>query len=204
MPNEDILLLDEVLEMVDNADDFAVSTCDCRSLDENCEFPTETCIRFNEEAKSIVALNRGKRLTREKMRELVINLDKKGLIHTGNKNWKVDGPKHLCSCCACCCYPFRAGVELELKGLWPRSYYVASFDASKCTQCGACVKRCQFGAWALDDVVKTEGKTRKNVVYDAERCWGCGLCANSCPSKAITMKSLGVSPYPRLELTHVH
>jgi ferredoxin len=197
LPNEDILLLEEVLEMVDAADDFAVATCNCRTLDQNCDFPTQTCIRFNDAAKRTVELDRGKMITKKKMKELIVNLDKKGLMHTGDKNWRINGLSNLCNCCTCCCYPFRAGIELELKELWPRSYYIAEHETGKCMHCGTCVKRCQFGAWEYSGMsVGVEGKLRNKVVYDHEKCWGCGLCANTCPSNTISMKELIVSKNP--------
>ena len=150
-------------------------------------------------------MGRGKRLSRDEMKDLIISLDKKGLMHTGNKNWKTMGLGLLCSCCTCCCYPFRAGIELELKGLWPKSYYIAEYNPKECTYCGLCVRRCRFGAWEHDGTsVEVRGKKRKNVIYDPEKCWGCGLCATTCAPDAIIMKALDVPISSQSEESHVH
>jgi NAD-dependent dihydropyrimidine dehydrogenase PreA subunit len=181
LPNEDILLLDEVLEMVDAAHDFAVIKCNCRALDQHCDYEVESCIRFDHEAIDLEKKGLGKKLTKEETRELIIQLNKAGHIHTGSNKWREEGLGHLCNCCNCCCYPFRAGVELGLEKMWPRSHFVANYDEDKCIQCGLCVRRCQFGAYTNQDEIN----------YDPEKCWGCGLCSDTCPSKAITMISLG-------------
>jgi ferredoxin len=87
--------------------------------------------------------------------------------------------------------PFRAGIELGFKGMLPRSHYIAVFDPGKCSYCGICMRRCQFGAWEHDGTtVKVNGKMKGNIVYNSEKCWSCGLRANTCPSDAITMKAL--------------
>jgi ferredoxin len=189
--DEDILLLDEVLDRVEAAHDFAVTDCDCRSITGNCDFPTETCLRFNEDAERIIDQGRGRRLTKEEMKELVLDIDKMGLIHQGIKNWKETGEWSICSCCACCCYPLRGGLHADLKGIWPKSYYIAEHDPEKCSYCGTCMRRCQFGAWEHDGTtVDYREKMVKNVVYDPKKCLGCGLCANTCPTEAVTMKEL--------------
>jgi len=181
LPNEDILLLDEVLEMVDAAHAFAVIKCNCRALDQHCDYEVETCIRFDHEAEDLERKGLGKKLTKDEARELIIRLNKAGHIHTASNKWREEGLGHLCNCCNCCCYPFRAGVELGLEKMWPRSHYVAEYEEEKCIQCGVCVTRCQFGAYKMD-----KGQIR----YDAEKCWGCGLCSDTCPSDAISMSPL--------------
>jgi len=181
LPNEDILLLDEVLEMIDAAHDFAVIKCNCRALDQHCDYEVETCIRFDHEAMDLEKKGLGKNLTKEEARNLVISLNKAGHIHTGSNKWKDEGLGHLCNCCTCCCYPFRAGVELGLEKMWPKSHYIAGYNEDVCIQCGVCISRCQFGAYTKKD---------ERIEYDPEKCWGCGLCANTCPTKAITINAL--------------
>jgi NAD-dependent dihydropyrimidine dehydrogenase PreA subunit len=125
--------------------------------------------------------------------------DKAGLMHTGDastlfgieRGQRPDELHAICNCCACDCYPFLAAQELDSKGVWPRNRYVAIHDAERCNLCGACVKRCHFGAFYRDGTMVTiDGKTKKGVVCDPDLCWGCGLCANTCPSEAIAMEPL--------------
>ena len=191
VPNDAVLLLHEVEEMLESATHFVVEPCDCRRLGQNCDRPVETCMWFDEAALSALDRGHGRRLTRDEALALLRWTDKKGLMHTGDAAWREHGLFYICNCCACDCYPFRAAQELGSKGVWPRSRYVAVHDRELCNLCGACVKRCYFAAFSHDDtVVEIGGRAKKNVVYDPERCWGCGLCANTCQSVAIVMEPL--------------
>ncbi len=51
--------------------------------------------------------------------------------------------------------------------------HIAVIDSEKCTGCGECLQRCQFGAVSGDFRV------------DARACEGCGVCVHFCPEKAI-------------------
>jgi ferredoxin len=189
VPNDAVLLLHEVEEMLQAATHIVVQPCDCRRLGQNCDLPIETCIWLDDVALEALDRGHGRRLSREEAIALVRRVDKAGLMHTADSEWQTRGLHAICNCCACDCYPFRAAMELGSKGVWPRSRYVATHDAQRCNQCGACVRRCHFGAFYHDGrVVEIEDKAVKNVVYDPERCWGCGLCANTCPTQAIAME----------------
>jgi NAD-dependent dihydropyrimidine dehydrogenase PreA subunit len=207
-PNDAVLLLHEVEEMIDAATHIALEPCDCRRLGEHCGRPVDTCLWMDDLA--LEALERGhstpersgvcgRRLSREEAREVVRRADKAGLMHTGDPQWRTRGLGAICNCCACDCYPFRAAQILGSKGTWPRSRYVARYDPGACNLCRACVKRCHFGAFSHDGELvvafasrKAEpgGKEKRPVAYDPALCWGCGLCANTCPSGAITMEPL--------------
>ena len=192
LPNDTVLLLGEVEEMIDAATHIVVQPCDCRRLGQNCDRPVETCIWLDDGALESLDRGFGRPLTRDEAKELVRWADGKGLMHTADSEWRTRGLHAICNCCACDCYPFRAAQELGSKGVWPASRYVAVYDQERCNLCGACVQRCHFGAFSHDGLtVEVEGKVKKNVVYDADRCWGCGLCANTCPSSAIAMQPWG-------------
>lgn len=191
LPNDTVMLLYEIEEMLDAAMHIVVQPCDCRRLGQNCDRPIETCIWMDDVALEALDRGHGRRLTNEEAKELVRWADKKGLMHTADGEWRTRGLHAICNCCACDCYPFRAAQELGSKGTWPRSRYIAAHDREGCNQCGACVKRCHFDAFYHDGTtIEVDGKTKKNVLFDSDKCWGCGLCANTCPSEAILMKSL--------------
>jgi Pyruvate/2-oxoacid:ferredoxin oxidoreductase delta subunit len=191
LPNDTVLLLGEIEEMLDAAIHIVVQPCDCRRLGQNCEQPVETCIWLDDGALHALDRGYGRQLDREEAKELVRRADRAGLMHTADSEWRTRGLHAICNCCACDCYPFRAAQELGSKGVWPRSRYVAVRDREQCNLCGACVKRCHFQAFYHDgSSVKLSGKAKQNVLYDRERCWGCGLCANTCPSAAILMAPL--------------
>jgi ferredoxin len=192
LPNDAVMLLSEIEDMLDAARHIVVQPCDCRRLGQSCDRPIETCIWMDDAALEALDRGHGRRLTSEEAKELVRWADKKGLMHTADGEWRTRGLGAICNCCACDCYPFRAAQELGSKGVWPKSRYIAVHDTEACNLCGACVKRCHFGAFYHDGSrLKVDGKTKKNVMFDPDKCWGCGLCANTCPSGAILMKSLG-------------
>lgn len=191
LPNDTVLLLPEVEEMLAAATHIIVQPCDCRRLGQNCDRPVETCIWLDDGALAALDRGHGRRLTTEEAIALVRRADKAGLMHTADSEWRTRGLHAICNCCACDCYPFLAAQELGSKSAWPRSRYVVVHNREACNLCGACVKRCHFDAFYHDGaVVEIDGKAKKNVVYDPERCWGCGLCANTCPSAAIVMERL--------------
>lgn len=189
--NDAVMLLPEVEEMVEAAQEIIVLPCDCRLAGEHCDRPIEVCIWMDDLARGMLARGHGRRITSEEARQLLRWADKKGLMHTADPNWREHGLTAICNCCACDCYPFRAAGMLGSKGTWPRSRYIAAYDRDRCNLCGACVRRCHFGAFSFDGTtVMVEGKERRNVVYEPALCWGCGLCANTCPTQAIRMEPL--------------
>ena len=191
LPNDTVMLLSEVEEMVDAATHIVVQPCDCRRLGQNCRRPVETCIWFDDGALAALDRGQGRRLTKTEAKALLRRADKKGLMHTADGDWRSRGLHAICNCCACDCYPFRAAQVLESKGVWPRSRYVAAYCRDQCTFCGACVKRCHFGAFYHDgSTVEVDGRARSAVFFDSDRCWGCGLCVNTCPAGTIVMARL--------------
>jgi NAD-dependent dihydropyrimidine dehydrogenase PreA subunit len=191
LPNDTVMLLSEIEEMINAATDIVVQPCDCRKLGENCDRPVETCIWLDEGARQALDRGHGRRLTQEEAIELLRWADKKGLMHTADSEWRERGLHAICNCCACDCYPFRAAQELGSKGIWPKSHYIVQHDQDRCNQCGACVKRCHFDAFYHDgSTIKVNGKNKKGVAVNLEKCWGCGLCANTCPHGAIEMIKL--------------
>ena len=192
LPNDTVLLLREVEEMIDSAAEIVVQPCDCRRLGQYCDRPVEVCIWLDDGAREALDRGYGRRLTQEEAKELVRWADRKGLMHTADSEWQTRGLHAICNCCACDCYPFRAAQELGSKGVWPRSRHVAVYDEERCTLCGTCVTRCHFGAFYHDDqTLDVDGSAKKNVRFEPARCWGCGLCANACPAEAIAMERLG-------------
>ncbi len=177
--NDLIFLESEVEEMIEAAEKIMVLPCNCKMLADNCDRPRDVCLYFDD---TISDRTGGRMLSKDQAREILENADKKGLMHTGGPyNWREVGPSVICNCCGDCCYPFRAAIQLNTKGKWPRSRYIAEYDPEKCSSCGRCVRRCHFDAFYYDGT---------SILFNPELCWGCGLCANSCPESAIVMKEL--------------
>ncbi len=192
--NDSVLLVDELDPIIDAATTIVVVPCNCRRIAQNCGKPTETCIQFDRVAEKKLARGYGRRLTAAEAKELVRWADRKGLMHTTDLQVGEKGLSPICNCCADDCYVFRAAERLGSKGAWPRSRYVASFDHEKCQMCGACTKRCHFGAFYHDGTtVERAGLEVRNVAFDPSKCWGCGLCTAVCFPEAIAL----VQPSPR-------
>jgi NAD-dependent dihydropyrimidine dehydrogenase PreA subunit len=192
LPNDSVMLLSEVEEMIDAATDIIVQPCDCRRLGQYCDRPVKTCIWLDELARTALDRGLGERISREEAIRLLRNADRNGLMHTADHNWRTNGLHAICNCCSCDCYPFRAAQQLDSKGIWPQIHYVAIYQPDRCSLCGLCVQRCHFEAFYHDGakVAGVGGKEKPTVSFDPNRCWGCGLCVNSCPTEAITLRKL--------------
>ena len=185
IPNRDVVLLEEALEMVEAAEVHVVVPCDCRSIIKACDRPVENCVRLDEGALATLEHGMGRRISKEVCKRIVVEADRAGLMHTGDRAWRENGLYGFCSCCACDCFPIRAAERVDLEQAWPRRHYTAARDQEVCVGCGVCVERCHFGAF---HVVEGDGWKGTAVAFDGERCWGCGICATACPESAIEME----------------
>jgi len=173
-PTEDeILPLNKALEFIDAQDRTVyLNYCDCRSLRGECGKPTQTCITYRDGINSFAHRGLSEKIDKERAKEIVKNADKRGLMHTIN-------PNGICNCCGDCCYLFRSQARRDSSGFWPKISQIIKFDAEKCIQCGACIKRCHFGVFTkIDGYIK----------IDISKCVGCGICENSCPTKSLKLK----------------
>jgi len=98
-----------------------------------------------------------------------------------------------CHCCGCCCTILQGGRMGNLTETVERSNYRVVKDYTKCTNCGECIRRCQFFAHTWK---KTEDG--RMSVYNREKCVGCGACGLGCPSGALHLEP--VSEVERFEV----
>jgi NAD-dependent dihydropyrimidine dehydrogenase PreA subunit len=118
------------------------------------------------------------RLPPEQALSLVEELDRAGLVHSV---WTFKTPfiGGLCNCSAVECRAMLATLQHDLPVLH-RGEAVAILDRSRCLRCGACARRCQFGALSYD-------RENRSVGLDGAHCFGCGLCVTACPAGALTL-----------------
>jgi MinD superfamily P-loop ATPase len=83
----------------------------------------------------------------------------------------------------------RAGLKESAQ----RSNYRAVKDYGKCTNCGECIRRCQFFAHTWE---KTEDGRRS--VYNREKCVGCGACGMGCNSGALHLEPVSEAKWVRV------
>ncbi|MBN1180249.1 MAG: 4Fe-4S binding protein [Anaerolineae bacterium] len=187
--NRDILLLEEALEIVAAAELHVVVPCDCRTTVAACAHERwNTCFRLDDRGRWTLEMGEGQIVTKEECIQILLNADRAGLIHTGQRAEKGRKATVNGNCCACCSYPIRAGMALGMAQQWPRRHYLAHRDEARCVGCGVCVERCPFGALFCREA--EDGCME--IVFDADACFGCGLCANTCPEGAMTMRPLSV------------
>ena len=170
---DEILPLEKVLKFIDSMGDKPVylNYCDCKSLNGECGKPTRTCITYKTGINTYFSRGLSEKIDPQRAKEIVINADKQGLMHTVN-------PTGICNCCGDCCYLFRSQKKRQSAGFWPRTDHVIAHDPEKCIGCGACVKQCWFEVFT---------KSEKTVTAHPEKCVGCGICMAKCPKGALQL-----------------
>ena len=165
-------------QIIRRAEKIALAECLCRETLQNCDFPRNTCLLFNQRADNLVNEGRAKWISREQARDIVLEMHKQGLVHLAMYQLNTDNqtPSEICSCCSCCCQALQGLQRMNMKGLVQSSDFVAVNDADRCTQCGICVDRCHFGAITWED---------EKMIFNQDLCFGCGLCVTACPENSI-------------------
>ena len=173
----EILPLESVSSILDSAKTIAQTECTCRVMTRNCDNPTDVCILLDDFAELFIDRGVARRISKEEALEILHRSEKLGLVHHLN-NADSSGFEFLCNCCTCCCMALRGMAILGKEDICYKSRFVSKLDREKCTGCGICVDRCQFGAIVIQD---------DKAVVDEGKCFGCGLCASGCPEQAVTL-----------------
>ena len=179
-----VLNLEKAKEYLDKAHSFAVMNCICKVRRGNCDAPRDVCITMDDVAERVLSnpdaykeRNPIRRITREEAIQVLARSHEAGLVHMALAI-RSDRVNAICSCCSCCCGILSSVLRF---GLFPQlltSDTISVTDMSKCTGCGICVKRCQFGAREMVGV---------SLIINPKLCMGCGLCVTKCPTTAIRL-----------------
>ena len=175
-----VLNLEKAIEYLDRAHTIATLGCVCRTKHHNCDAPIDVCITLNNVAEGALSrkTRNARRITRDEAVEVLRRSHEAGLVHMA---YSVNGEPRvnaICSCCSCCCAVLSSVLRF---GLFPKiltSETISVTDMSKCTGCGICVKRCQFGAREM---------VGGSLIINPKLCMGCGLCVTKCPTTAIRL-----------------
>ncbi|MDH3364705.1 MAG: 4Fe-4S binding protein [Thermoplasmata archaeon] len=173
----EVLPLESVSAILDSARTIAQTECTCRIMSRNCDNPTDVCILFDDFAEIFLGRGVGRRISKEEALDILDRSERLGLVHHLN-NADSSGFEFLCNCCTCCCVVLRGMVLLGKDDICYKSRFAPKLDGAKCTGCGVCIERCQFGAIVLEE---------EEAIVDECKCFGCGLCASGCPEQAITL-----------------
>ena len=184
VPEERILPVQKVEELVVKFDDIAVGHCFCRHqqdlLDNPCKQTDirENCFTFGKSARYTSEQGFSRLITKEEALDIIKRSDEDGLVHKAyHPGFDTSRDEtSLCICCSdgCCGQGGRYTVNVNT------TQYIAQVDKDLCTGCGTCVDVCYTNTMYLND---------DNIAAIGERdCIGCGVCAYNCPEKAIALK----------------
>ena len=169
---------------------FLVIECVCKKekvafQGHSCELPIKRCGFVGLPPQTPLSENV---LTREEALKLWEELDAMGtMVIEGFYGFTMgaEEPQFVggCHCCGCCCTILQGGRMGHLTETVQRSNYRVVKDHDKCTNCGECVRRCQFFAHT------SKGPDDKPV-YHREKCVGCGACVMGCKFDALHLEPI--------------
>lgn len=155
---------------------FSISNCGCRESRGTCgRSRMDVCLSFDPADPGS-----GSGFRQVGMAEALGTLEEARSRRLVSRPWRTadrTGTAGICFCCDDCCGYFTDPDERCDKGSM-----IEETDRTACTDCGACVPACYFGARSMD---------AGGLALDRDRCHGCGLCLESCPVGCITMTPRG-------------
>lgn len=181
-----VVSADLVSEVIDRHQDMGVANvCQCRQstrfIGRECKraTPEDGCLIFGSFAVSLVAGGSGRKVSKEEMRDIVVERwEKKLVFMTGNVS--PESPNAICTCCDCCCHALETVNHYQGRVILAAPHYLAQVDEKLCNGCGKCAKACNTYA-------HTWTKKTKEHKYDRAKCIGCGVCVQTCAQGAIKM-----------------
>ncbi len=181
-PESRILVYDDVIQLVENAKNLAVTKCSCRVINGACGKPLEVCMQVDRAAEYSLERGTGRAVSKKEAIEILKRCEEEGLVHVAD-NRQVVGHV-ICNCCKDCCLNWSV-IEGPKKWVVP-SRFKAVVDPDLCTGCETCSERCFFDAIAVNDDL---------AVVNAEKCMGCGVCTVSCPTEALRLKEVRAADF---------
>jgi NAD-dependent dihydropyrimidine dehydrogenase PreA subunit len=183
-PQETIVPVQTIQELIEKWDDIAVGQCYCRNhakvLGNPCKetHVADSCFTFGKSARHTSKHGFSRLISKEEASDLMEQIRDDGLVYKAmhlyaDPNKRVDA---ICTCCTDCC-PQSKGFMMGPTANYTN--YLAQINPDLCTGCGTCVEKCHQLIMEVNDDCIAE--------RDENSCIGCGVCAYLCPENAISM-----------------
>jgi ferredoxin len=185
-----VLAFEDVRDIIENADNLAVTKCTCRLVAHKCDRPLEVCLQVNNAASYAITRGTGRQLTKDEALEVVRQAEEEGLMHATFNQRSVNHV--ICNCCGCCCQFLPVLIEHGTSVVAP-SRFQAEIVPDLCNGCEMCLDRCYVDALEMVADDADSGEPIAQVI--AEKCLGCGLCKVVCPTEAIVMAEVRSSDF---------
>ena len=145
-PNSQVLASDDVTNLINRAQNIAVTKCSCRVVDGACGEPVEVCIQLDRAADYCLERGTGRKLAREEALRMLEMCEEQGLVHVAENK---QGVGHvICNCCRDCCLNWPSVKNGVGKFVAP-SRFRAVIDHEQCNGCEKCIERCFFDALTM-------------------------------------------------------
>jgi len=186
VPEETIVLTQDIEELINKFDEIAVGHCFCRHHKDLLGIPCkqtelrENCFTFGKSARYTSEQGFARMISKDEAIRIMKQSEEAGLVHKAFHPHEDINKEEtsICNCCEDCCATF----EMWREGVLPLmnwTNYISEIDTELCNGCGTCVEKCPIDAIELN----AENKAERN----AEWCIGCGVCAHFCSENAISL-----------------
>jgi Pyruvate/2-oxoacid:ferredoxin oxidoreductase delta subunit len=185
-----VLPFEEVENLINKFEMFAVVPCQCRLLGEYSGEPCQLapaedgCLFGGIAAKFQIEKGYGRELNREEAIEYIKLCESRGLVHNTVDDISAESSLFICNCCPCHCGVLYPSKKFRMYAV-SKSNFMPHFDHEKCVLCETCVKKCPMSA-----ISKKQSESEDNeeyIIVNKEYCIGCGVCAVNCPENAIKL-----------------
>lgn len=183
-----ILDYEKATHIIENSIEIGLSMCYCRHKNHHlgtaCDAPMETCMTFNDTAKSLIKNSYARKIDVVEAKEVLHRAYEANLVQCGENARNM--PSFMCNCCSCCCEAFVAARKLGMLHPVETTNFIAIINNESCVKCGRCVKACPIDAI---EIVEDKENNTKRIELNKEACIGCGVCLRNCKIGSITLKA---------------
>jgi Pyruvate/2-oxoacid:ferredoxin oxidoreductase delta subunit len=187
-PKEKVVLHEDALKLVEDADFTMLIDCQCRQAVRRCDHPNDVCISLGtssggkstpvRDPNYVVGEPQSRPVSADEAVDALKRAEAAGLVHV-TMNFERDS-WFICNCCADACILLRGASDLDIPHAVAPSSFWSVIEEDLCDGCAACEPVCPMLAITIEDHL---------AKVDYERCLGCGVCIKECPPQAIRFET---------------